>query len=133
MLPSVKPSVVMPSSSWRMCFRLRWSAQLGASALSLTLGARWCLGLREGGGEQVAGRQAAVGAPFVGDGEDLLLGGEVVEPVGGLDGLAYPQAARHDNVFPAEQEQGRPARPRWLRPAARSCRRSCTRSAAGCP
>lgn len=26
MLPSVKPSVVMPSSSWRMCFRLRWSA-----------------------------------------------------------------------------------------------------------
>ena len=26
MLPSVKPSVVMPSSSWRMCFRLQWSA-----------------------------------------------------------------------------------------------------------
>jgi hypothetical protein len=26
MLPSVKPSVVMPSSSWRMCLRLRWSA-----------------------------------------------------------------------------------------------------------
>jgi hypothetical protein len=26
MLPSVKPSVVMPSSSWRMCFHLRWSA-----------------------------------------------------------------------------------------------------------
>ena len=26
--------------------------------------------------------------------------------VGSLDGLAYPQIARHDDVFPTEQEQG---------------------------
>src|SRR5437773_8552524 len=38
-------------------------------------GGRWCLGLRDVA-EKGSGRQAVVGAPFVGDGEDLLLGGE---------------------------------------------------------
>jgi len=51
-------------------------------------GGRCCLGWLEGSGEQVAGRQAAVGPPFLGDGEDLLLRGEMVELIGGLDGLA---------------------------------------------
>jgi hypothetical protein len=45
----------------------------------------WCPGPLEGGGEQVAGRQAAVGPPSVGDGQDLLLGGEVVELAGDLE------------------------------------------------
>jgi hypothetical protein len=28
------------------------------------------------------------------------------EPVGGLDGLAHPQVARHADIFPTKQEQG---------------------------
>ena len=37
----------------------------------------------------------------------------MVKPVGGLDGLAHPQVARHDDVFPAErEEQGAPHGPR---------------------
>src|SRR5260370_569227 len=57
--------------------RVRGASQLGGYPLSLTPGGRGCLGLREGGGEKAAGRQAAVGAPFVGDCVDLLLGGGV--------------------------------------------------------
>ena len=38
-----------------------------------------------GGGEQVAGREGPVGPPGVGDGGDLLLGGEVAELIGGPD------------------------------------------------
>lgn len=51
MLPSVKPSVVMPSSSWRMCFRLRWSADLPNGSDSL---------LRAEHGDDVAGRFIAL-------------------------------------------------------------------------
>src|SRR5216684_2535629 len=58
-------------------------------------GDRRCLGPLEGGGKQVAGRQAAVRPPFLGDGEDLLLGGEVVELVRGPDGLTEREGAWH--------------------------------------
>ena len=64
-------------------------------------GDRWCLGWLEGGGEQVAGRQATVGPPFLGDSQDLLLGGQVVQLIGGLDGLAKRQVARQDDVLAA--------------------------------
>ena len=60
---------------------------------------RWCLGGLEGGGKQIAGRQAAVGPPFVGDSEDLLLGGKVVELIGGPDGLTERKVAGQDDVF----------------------------------
>ena len=50
--------------------------------------------------KQVAGRQAAVGPPFLGDGEDLLLGGEVVGLIGGLDGFTERKVARQHDVFP---------------------------------
>ena len=36
MLPSVKPSVVMPSSSWRMCFRSRQSYSVNLPSASTT-------------------------------------------------------------------------------------------------
>src|SRR6266849_6922335 len=67
-------------------------------------GDRRCLGPLEGGGKQVAGRQAAVGPPFLGDGEDLLLSGEVVELVGDLDGLTEREVARQDDVFSLERD-----------------------------
>ena len=64
------------------------------------------LGRREGGGEQVAGGQAAVGPPLLGDGQDLLLGRQVVQRIGGLDGLAERQVARqHDVLAPQRDEQ----------------------------
>ena len=47
---------------------------------------RWA-GHIEGRGEQVAGGQAAVGTPFFGDGDDLLLARQMIELVGALDGL----------------------------------------------
>src|SRR5580693_1924044 len=61
----------------------------------------------EGGGEQIAGREAAVGPPFLGDREDLLLRREMVEVVGGLDGLAERQVARQDDILPAERDEHR--------------------------
>ncbi len=67
-------------------------------------GGRWCLGGFVRGGEQVAGSQAAVGPPFVGDGEDLLLGGQVVELVGGLDGLAEREVAGQHDVFSLQRD-----------------------------
>src|SRR4030095_9131984 len=95
---------------------------LGGTALRLVRDDRWRLGPLEGGGKQVAGGKAAVGAPFLGDGEDLLLGGEgvgggtagggplflggggallggggVVELVGDLDGLTEGKVARQDD------------------------------------
>jgi hypothetical protein len=73
-------------------------------ALRLARGGRWCLGRLEGGGKQVAGRQAAVGPPFLGDGEDLLLGGEVAELIGDQDGFTERKVARQDDVFPAERK-----------------------------
>jgi hypothetical protein len=79
-----------PQSVAHHCVRLRQ----GGYALRLARGDRRCLGPLEGGGKQVAGRQAAVGPPFLGDGEDLLLGGEVVELIGDLDGLTEREVAR---------------------------------------
>src|SRR5229473_4374290 len=67
-------------------------------------GDRRCLGPLEGGGKQVAGRQAAVRPPFLGDGEDLLLGGEVVELVRGPDGLTEREVAWQDDVFSLERD-----------------------------
>ena len=64
------------------------------------MGERWCLGRLESGGEEVAGRQAAVGPPFLGDGEDLLLGGEVVELIGGLHSLTEGKITGQHDVFP---------------------------------
>lgn len=58
----------------------------------------------EGGGEQLAGGQAAVGSPFLGDGEDLLLGGKVVEPIHGLDGLAESEVARQDDALSLQRD-----------------------------
>src|SRR6266498_844415 len=77
---------------------------IAGTALRLAGGHRWCLGLLDGGGEQVAGGQAAEGPPFLGDGEDLLLGGEVVELVGGLDGLTQRQVARQDDIVAAQRD-----------------------------
>src|SRR6266581_3046189 len=81
------------------------AAQAGwaRTVLRLARGDRRRIGPLEGGGKQVAGRQAAVGPPFLGDGEDLLLGGEVAELIGGPDGLAERKVARQDHVFPAER------------------------------
>ena len=67
-------------------------------ALRLAGGDWRCLRWLECGGKQVAGRQAAVGPPFLGDGDDLLLGGAVVELIGGLDGLTEREVARQDDV-----------------------------------
>ena len=59
------------------------------------------LGWFKGGREQVAGGEAPVGPPFVGDGEHLLLGGEVVELIGGLDRFAQREVTRQHDVFSA--------------------------------
>ena len=59
----------------------------------------------EGGREQVAGRQAAIGPPLLGDGQDLLLRGEVIEPIGGLDGLAKREIAWQDDVFTLQRDE----------------------------
>jgi hypothetical protein len=67
----------------------------------------------EGRGEQVTGGQAAVGPPFLGDRQDLLLAGQVVELVVGLDGLTERQVTRQHDVFAAESDkQGTLYRPR---------------------
>src|ERR1700722_7911433 len=66
---------------------------------------RWSLGWLEGGGKQIAGRQAAVGPPFPGDGQDLLLGGQVVQLVSGPDRLAERQVARQDDVLALQREE----------------------------
>src|SRR5258708_11115649 len=55
--------------------------------LSATVpGDRWCLGGFEGGGKQVAGRQAAAGSPLLGDRQNLLLAWEVVQLIDGRRG-----------------------------------------------
>jgi len=58
----------------------------------------------EGGSEQLAGGQAAVGPSFLGDGEDLLLGREVVEPIHGLDGHAESEVARQDDALSLQRD-----------------------------
>src|SRR4029450_1055534 len=73
------------------------------TALRLRRDDRWCAGGLEGGGKQVAGRQTAVGPPFLGDGEDFLLGREVVELISGLDGLTEGKVAGQDDVFPLQR------------------------------
>src|ERR1700722_19990755 len=75
----------------------------GASTVAV-LGDRWCLGWLEGG-EQVAGRQAAVGPAFLSDGQDLLLGGQVAQLIDGLDGLAERQVARQDDVVALQRDE----------------------------
>jgi hypothetical protein len=63
----------------------------------------------ERGGEQVAGSEAAVGSPLVGDGQDFLLGGEVVELVCGPDRLAEREIGRQNDIFPLKRDdQGQP-------------------------
>src|SRR5215471_14415740 len=98
-MPSTNRATQCPRPPWypksSSLFHLSWRGFSG----------RRCLGRLEGGGEQVAGRQAAVGPPFAGDVEDLLLAGEVVEVVGGLDGLAERKVVRQDDVFPAERDE----------------------------
>ena len=59
----------------------------------------------EGGGEQVAGRQAAVGPPLLSDSENLLLAGQVIQPIYGLDGLAERQVSRQDDVLPLQRDE----------------------------
>jgi hypothetical protein len=73
----------------------------GEWPLCLARGDRGCVGRLEGGGKQVASRQAAVGPPFLGDAEDLLLTGEVVELIGGLDSLTEREVAWQDDIFSA--------------------------------
>src|SRR5215467_15383372 len=98
-MPSTNRATQRPRPPWypksSSLFHLSWRGFSG----------RRCLGRLEGGGEQVAGRQAAVGPPFAGDVEDLLLAGEVVEVVGGLDGLTERKVARQDDVLAAERDE----------------------------
>lgn len=70
-------------------------------------GGRQRLGRLVGGGEQVAGGQAAVRPPLVRDGEDLLRAGEVVQPVGGPDRLAQGQVAGQHDVLAAQRDDQR--------------------------
>src|SRR6516162_8455279 len=57
------------SLSWgTSSIRARGAGRPGGYPLRLARGGPWCLGRLEGGGEQVAGGQAAVGPPFLGDG-----------------------------------------------------------------
>src|SRR6202035_5760789 len=75
--------------------------------------ARWRLSGLEGSGEQVAGGQAAIGPPLLGDVQDLLLRGEMAESVSGLDRLAQREVTGQDDVFPLQRdEQGTLHRPR---------------------
>jgi hypothetical protein len=67
-------------------------------------GDRRFLGPLEGGREQVAGRQAAVWPRSLGDSQDLLLGGEVVELMGGPDSLTERKVTRQDAVFSLQRE-----------------------------
>jgi hypothetical protein len=76
----------------------------GWQALGLARCDRRCFSSLESGGKQVAGRQAAVGPPFLGDGEDLLWAGEVIPLIGGLNGLTERKVARQDDVFSLERE-----------------------------
>ena len=77
------------------------------TALALAWDDRWRPGPFEGGRKQVAGRKAAVGPPLLGDGEDLLFAGTVVEFIGGLDGLTERKIARQDDVFSLERNNER--------------------------
>jgi hypothetical protein len=105
--------------------RSRWAALAGgllvvAGAVLFFIAAgglrpayRSGVGRLEGRGEQVAGGQAAVRPPLLGDRQDLLLAGQVVELVAGPDGLTERQVARQHDVFAAESdEQGTLDRPR---------------------
>src|SRR5712691_11879265 len=83
----------------------RWPHEPPCSRLRR--GGWWCPRWLEGGGEQVAGRKAAVGPPFLGDVEDLLLGGAVVELVSGLDGLSQRKVTGQHDVLPAEGDDER--------------------------
>src|SRR5215469_9829962 len=98
-MPSTNRATQCPRPPWypksSSLFHLSWRG----------CGGRRCLGRLEGGREQVAGRQAAVGPPFAGDVEDFLLGGEVVELIRGPHGLAERKVARQDDVFPAERDE----------------------------
>src|SRR5215469_4091953 len=100
-MPSTNRATQCPRPPWypksSSLFHLSWRG----------CGGRRCLGRLEGGGEQVAGRQAAVGPPFAGDVEHLLLAGEVVEVVDGPDGLAQRQVTRQDDVFAAQRDEHR--------------------------
>src|SRR5207247_3916822 len=80
------------------------ATHLLATALGLARRYRWRFGPLEGSGKQIAGRQAAVRPPFLGDAEDLLLGGKVVELIGNLDGLTERKVARQDDVFSLERD-----------------------------
>src|SRR5579863_8383281 len=59
----------------------------------------------EGGGEQVAGGQAAVWPPSLRDGQHLLLRRKVIELVRGLDSLAQREVARQDDVLPTQRDE----------------------------
>src|SRR5258705_10306055 len=72
----------------------------GRSDRSRSAACRWL----DSGGEQVAGREAAIGPPFFGDGEDLRRGGEMVEPIRGLNRLSEREVARQHDVFPLERK-----------------------------
>src|SRR5258708_5965303 len=58
----------------------------------------------EGGGKQVTGREAAVGPPLLRDGEDLLLGRQLVQLVGVLNRLAQRKVARQNDVLSLERD-----------------------------
>src|SRR5215469_12908639 len=65
----------------------------------------WPPGWLEGGGEQIAGRQAAVWPPFLRDVQHLLLRRNVIELVRGPDGLAQREVARQHDVLPAQRDE----------------------------
>ena len=59
------------------------------------------------GGEQVAGREAAVGPPALRDGAHLVRAGQPVELVSDLDGLAQGEVTGQDDVLAAERDDHR--------------------------
>src|ERR1700732_4100415 len=89
---------------------------VGGCALGLARGNGRRLALLERGGEQIARREAAIGAPLLGDVQNLLLGGPVIKLIGVLDRLARREIAGQDDVLSPERDQQSTLRRPWADP-----------------